>query len=211
MTTAQIDADGHVARRFINQDIIGLINDVARILSLRRVGNVNFKGLRWQNIPPVNQQQVKDFLVGLPPTCQRLDSMPKIMRFLIQLAAAKDVCPVVRYMYPLEQTYNTHVFEGIFGWMYPGSAEPTLFNNQTNCVAATSRSDSVTGLEVTCTVLGLPILYLELFLPIIFLRAILPHLRPGLAKFWSLFIYFFEEIVEAGVEVVAVLFKVFTF
>jgi hypothetical protein len=37
----------------------------------------------------------------------------------------------------------------------------------------------------------------------VFLRAILPNLRPGLGKFWSLGVYFFEEIIEAAAELVA--------
>jgi len=80
--------------------------------------------------------------------------------------AAGNVCPVVRYMYPLEQTYNTHFFGSLLGWMYPGSADPILFNNHTNCVPADHTSHTATALEISCVCLGLPYLFLEFFLPV---------------------------------------------
>ena len=69
-------------------------------------------------------------------------------------------------MYPLEQTYNTRFFEKVLGWMYPGSADPILFNNHTNCVPADHTSHTATALEISCVCLGLPYLFLEFFLPV---------------------------------------------
>lgn len=197
----------NIIMSFINKDVIGLINDIAKIVGQRGVGQVNFNGLRWRNINGVSPQQVRDFLNAVPPTCSDLGSMVKIMGFLIEMVSAASVCPVVRYMYPLEQTYDTHVFDSVFGWLYPGSADPILFNNMTNCVAASARTNSVSGPEVTCLFLGIPFLYLELFLPIILLRCIFPSFWPAISSLLSIVFYFFEEFLDAAVEIVAVFFK----
>lgn len=221
---------------FINKDIIGLINDVARALSLHTLKQVHFGGLRWHNIPAVDESEVHAWLTGIPPTCEQFNSMKSIVLWSLHFLMGPSTCKVVRYMVPLEQTYNTHFFEALLGemsiavaspssatttvfclshaplfprigWTYPGSATPELFNNHTNCVAASRLANNPTSLEISCVCLGIPYLFLEFFLPLVILRAIIPNLRPGFAKFWEVGVYFFEEIIEAGAELTASLFK----
>ena len=74
----------NVIMSFVNKDIIGLINDVAKVLGLHKLNSVHFGGLRWKDIPRVDPDQVHAWLTGLPPTCQRFDGMAKIVLWLLQ-------------------------------------------------------------------------------------------------------------------------------
>ena len=193
---------------FINKDVVAVINDVAsKIPGARKVGTIKFSGLRWKNIPGPDPQQVHSFLANLPPTCVRLDSMPKIVLFLIQLFAGPSMCPVVRYLWPLEHRYSTDIGSTLFDWTYSGDADPLLFDSQKNCVAAEAHSKSLSGEEMACLCLGICFLYLEFFLPIVILRAIVPNIWPGISPFIAISLYFFDMIVESSTEVVATFVK----
>ena len=89
---------------------------VAKALSLRKLGTVHFSALRWKDIPGVSPDQLHAWLTGLPPTCKRFDGAWKIMQWLIRLTAHSHFCPIVRYFYPFEDTYNTNVMESVFGY-----------------------------------------------------------------------------------------------
>ena len=194
---------------FVNKDVVSVINSVSSALlpGAPRIGTINFSGIRWKNIAGPNPNEVHEFLVNLPPTCARLDSMPKIVLFLIQLFAGPHTCPLARYTWPLEHRYNTSVVSSTLDWTYTGEADPVLFEPNKNCLGATSHSKNLTGDEMACLILGLAFLYLEFFLPVVLLRAIVPNVYPGIAPFVSIGLYFFSILLESSTEVVATFVK----
>jgi len=169
---------------FVNKDIIGLINDVAKLLRLHKLSTIHFGGLRWNNIPPVSPQELHAWLTGLPPTCQHFNSAWKIIQWLVRLSAHSHFCPIVRYFYPFEERYNTDVMESVFGWTYYGSADPVLFDPMKNCAGSApthKNAATATSLEYACVSLGLCYLFLEFFLPVVILRSIIPYISPGVS------------------------------
>lgn len=103
---------------FVNKDVIGLINDVAKVLSLHKLGPVHFNGLRWHTIPAVDESEVHAWLTGIPPTCENFASVRSIVLWLLRFLMGPSTCKVVRYMAPLEQTYKTHFFEAMLGTFF---------------------------------------------------------------------------------------------
>jgi hypothetical protein len=85
----------NIMMSFVNKDIIGLINDVAKVLGLHKLDAVHFGGLRWKNIPKVDPDQVHAWLTGLPPTCQRFDGMAKIVLWLLQYVDLPSIHPSI--------------------------------------------------------------------------------------------------------------------
>ena len=167
---------------------------------------------RWKNVPLISPDQVRTWLNGLPPTCENFDGAGKIMLWLFRLVGHSSMCPVVRYYYPLEDTYHTNVLPTLFGWTYYGSADPDPSDPSANCQAHKAHNgtdDNVQqSLNYTCLGLGICYLFLEVFIIILLLGILLTNMWDGFYKFYQLLFYFYEVIVMDGFEIIGLTFKV---
>lgn len=196
---------------FINKDIIGLINSIAKFLRKHTVSTIHFQLGLWKHVPNVSSSQVKTFLTTLPRTCEQFDNGWDILRYLVRLTSHSVFCDVTRYFYPLEHKYNTHFFPTVFGTFYAGSADPILNNTNANCLGMDPKnpidSEMEKSLDTSCILLGICYLFLDIFIGILLVRAIAPNIYDGVMCFWELFTYGFVVFINDSEEILVSVIK----
>lgn len=182
--------------------IVKIINDASKLFTGHDATHFNFPLQKWIPMKTLTYNEVRSALSGLPPTCVHFDSMPKILRWTLQLLLHAHTCPVTRFVYPIPWLHAATV--GFLGWSYYGSAEPFLFDDQANC-AASGTGAGANPWEYACVALGLGYILLELCLPILFVDIIVSNLMPPILEFLELGTYLVELAAIDSVEVVAAL------
>jgi hypothetical protein len=196
---------------FVNHDVIKALNKIPFV----HIKQIHWSGLRWKGIPGVDATAVKLWCTSLGPTCNKFDSAPKILWYLIRFTSHSQVCPLVRYLYPLEKTYNNYMLTSVLGWMYYGSAEPTVYSSDKNCQGHAPPSNTgVDGnvqdsLNYTCIMLGVCYLYLDFYIGLVLVRAVLVPLWTAISKCFQIVSYFVEIAVTDALEITATTVKMF--
>lgn len=190
---------------FINKEVIGLINSIAKFLHKHTLNTIHFRIGLWKHIPSVSSDQVRTFLTVLPRTCEGFDNGWDILLYLIRITSHSSACKIVRVFYPLEHIYNTNFFPTVFGPFYAGSADPIRNNPNANCLGMDPKNPNDSSMErsldTTCVILGICYLFLDIFIGILLVRAIAPSCYDGVAKFWELATYTFVVLVNDSEEV----------
>jgi hypothetical protein len=181
--------------------VVDIVNDASALFGGKKLINFQFDLVRWITMNTVSSNELKEVLVSLPATCVRFDSVSEIFVWSTKLLFNKSICPLVRYIYPVEWLY-TPISTITAPWMYYGSAEPVLFRPDTNC--ALGHKDN--PYEYACVGLAVGIIILGLWITVCIVYIYGWSLGPGIHKFASLFVFFLIETFEAATEIVSVTF-----
>lgn len=119
----------------------------------------------------IDPSDIKQFFTNVPIECAPYDNINSIMTGIFQSFAGSAVCPVLRYVYPVQPLFDTSNF--LFGWM---SFDPDPLGN--NCKPF--EPEELPG----CFVLGLGYVIIEVLVPIILIALLLPLIKSLVKTVW---------------------------
>ena len=111
----------------------------------------------------VDPAAIKEFFNNAPVACVPYDSVGAIMEGLGRLVGGSAICPLLRYVYPVDWLYT--FLNTMLGWM-SSDADPTNNNCENN-------DRDIVG----CVALGSGYVVLEVLVPMIVLAWLLPLIK----------------------------------
>lgn len=148
--------------------------------------------ISFESFALLDPHKLKAYLQQLHQTCSTGNDLPGLFKDFVHYIIGSRSCYVARYLYPTKWLYNIYVT--LFGWTYPGSAEPFPGPQlDTNCNAQIPPL----SVAVTCTVLKIGYLFVEVILPafilVLFLRS---SGKPIMSFVWHTLLLLFTSLIR---------------
>jgi hypothetical protein len=163
------------------KDIFKGIEEILNTLDPTGTASGIFKFItNFESFFLLDPDQLKAYLQQLHQTCNTGNDLYGLFTDFVHYVIGSRSCYVARYLYPTKWLYNIYVT--LFGWTYPGSAEPFPGPElDKNCNAPIPPL----SIAVTCTILKIGYLFVEVILPgfilVLFLKS---SGRPIISFIW---------------------------